>query len=118
MPEHVASPGQVVQVGALGSELETDRLVTLIRTGDLEVLQLVVPSGRTVPTHLFPGEIIVHCLQGRVILTSLGDTYDLSAGQLLYYASLEPFSVQGIEDAALLMTVALPKEGEAPGLIG
>ena len=118
MPELRAIPGQVIQVGPLGSELETDQLVRLIRTNDLEVLQLMVPAGRTVPTHLFPGEIIVHCLQGRVSLMSLGEGYPLGAGQLLHYSSYEPFSVRGIEDSSLLITVALPKEGEASELIG
>jgi quercetin dioxygenase-like cupin family protein len=113
-----ASSGEVVRVGPLGSELQTAQLVTLIKSPHLKVLQAMVPSGGSVPEHGFPGEAVVHCLQGRVVLTSLGDDYDLPAGQLLFFSSDVLFSVKGVENSSLLIIVALPKEGEATELVG
>lgn len=102
----------------LESELKRAQLATLIETLHLKVLQVSVPAGGTIPTHRFPGEAIVHCLQGRVWLLSSEERYDLHAGQLLYYSSEAPFSVLGIEDSSLLVTVARHEEGETTDLVG
>jgi quercetin dioxygenase-like cupin family protein len=113
-----ASPGEVVDVRPLGSELTTAQVAPLMKTSAMEVFRVVVPSGTTVPTHEFSREVIVHCLEGRARLVSPGQIYDLRAGQLLYYSSDEPFSVLGLEDASLLITAALSKTGENVELIG
>jgi quercetin dioxygenase-like cupin family protein len=113
-----ARPGEVVDVGPLGPELITAQVVPLIKTNDLEVFQVVVPFGSTVPTHEFSREIIVQCLEGRARLTSPDQVQDLRAGQLLYYSSREPFSVLGLEDSSLLITAALSKAGENIELVG
>jgi len=59
--------------------------------------------------HAKPGEVVVHCLEGRVAFTAFGRTQDLEAGKLLYLPTGEPHSVRGIEDASLLLTILLPK---------
>ncbi len=113
-----ASPGEIVDVRPLGSELTTAQVVPLMKTSDLEVFRVVVPSGTTVPKHEFSREVIVHCLEGRARLVSPGEIHDLSAGQLLFYSSDEPFSVLGLEDASLLITAAVSKTGDNVELIG
>jgi quercetin dioxygenase-like cupin family protein len=113
-----ASPGEVVEVGSLGSELTTAQVAPLIKTKDLEVFRLVVPYGTNVPTHEFSREVIVHCLEGRVRLASPTQVHDLKAGQLLYYSADEPFSILGLENASLLITAALSKMGENVAIIG
>ncbi len=48
---------------------------------------------------------MLHCLEGRVAL-GLGDaSVELAAGDWLYLEGDEPHSVQGIEDASLLLTI-------------
>jgi quercetin dioxygenase-like cupin family protein len=113
-----ASPGQVVDLRPLGSELTTAQVAPLMRTSDLEVFRVVVPSGTTVPAHEFSREVVVHCLEGRAQLVSPGQAHELRAGQLLYYSSDEPFSVLGLENTSLLITAALAKTGENVELIG
>ena len=98
--------------------MTTAQVVPLIKTNDLEVFQVVVPSGSSMPTHEFSREIIVQCLEGRARLISPDQVHDLRAGQLLYYSSSEPFSVLGLEDSSLLITAALSKAGENVELIG
>ena len=113
-----ASPGEIVDVRPLGSELTTAQVAPLMKTSDLEVFRVVVPSGTTVPKHEFSREVIVHCLEGRARLVSPGEVHDLRAGQLLFYSSDEPFSVLGLEDASLLITAAVSKTGDNVELIG
>jgi quercetin dioxygenase-like cupin family protein len=113
-----ASPGEVVEVGPLESELTMTQVAPLVKTRDLEVFRVVVPSGMTVPTHEFSREVIVHCLEGRVRIVSPGQVHDLKAGHLLYYSSDEPFSVLGLDNASLLITAAISKTGENVEMIG
>ena len=103
-----AKPGDVIKL-PLGAALGSSKTTTLAKTGDLELIRLVLPAGKDIPSHKAPGEITVQCLEGRVAFTAEGKTQDLAAGQLLYLAAGEPHALQGIEDSSLLVTILLPK---------
>jgi quercetin dioxygenase-like cupin family protein len=83
--------------------------MTLVRAEQVEVIRLVVPAGKEIPEHKSKGEVVVHCLEGRVAFTASGKTQALEAGHLLYLPTGEPHSVKGIENASLLVTVLVPK---------
>ena len=103
-----AKPGEVIQL-PLGSALCSSKTMNLAKTGDLELIRLVMPAGKEIPTHKAPGEITVQCLEGRVAFTAEGKTQELTAGQLLYLTAGEPHAVKGIEDSSLLVTLLLGK---------
>jgi quercetin dioxygenase-like cupin family protein len=105
-----AKPGEVVDVRPLGSALALSQTATLLRAEQVEVRRLVVLAGKEIPEHKAKGEIVVHCLEGKVAYTALGKTHNLDAGKLLYLPTGEPHSVKGIEDASLLVAVLLPKQ--------
>ena len=102
-------PGEVVDVRPLGSALASSQTATLLRAEQVEVRRLVVPAGQEIAEHKAKGEIVVHCLEGRVVYTAFGKAHNLEAGKLLYLPTGEPHSVKGVEDASLLLTVLLPK---------
>jgi quercetin dioxygenase-like cupin family protein len=104
-----AQPGDVVDVRPLGSALASSQTATLFRAGQVEVRRLVVPAGKEIAEHRAKGEIVVHCLEGRVAYTAFGKAHNLEAGKLLYLPTGEPHSIRGVEDASLLVTVLLPK---------
>lgn len=104
-----AKPGEVVDVRPLGAALASSQTATLLRAGQVEVRRLVVPAGKEIPEHKAKGEIVVHCLEGKVTYTAFGKAHDLEAGKLLYLPTGEPHSVRGVEDASLLLTVLLPE---------
>ena len=104
-----AQPGEVVDVRPLGSALASAQTATLLRAERVEVRRLVVPAGKEIPEHRDKGEIVVHCLEGKVAYTAFGKTHHLEAGKLLYLPTGEPHSVKGVEDASLLLTILLPK---------
>ena len=113
-----ARPGEIVDVRPLGSELTTAQVVPLMKTSDLEIFRVVVPSGTTVPKHEFSREVIVHCWRAGQDWYRR-ERFTISAqGQLLFYSSDEPFSVLGLEDASLLITAAVSKTGDNVELIG
>ena len=105
-----AKPGEVVDVRPLGSALASAQTQTVVRAEQVEVIRLVVQAGKEIPEHKAKGEVIVHCLEGRVAFTASGKTQTLEAGHLLYLPNGEPHSVKGVENASLLVTVLLPKQ--------
>jgi quercetin dioxygenase-like cupin family protein len=109
-----AKPGDIIDLRPLGRALATAKTTTLVKTADLELIQLGLPAGKEIPTHKAPGEITVQCLEGRVAFTAEGKTQELTAGQLLYLAAGERHAVRGFEDSSLLLTILLPNEKPQP----
>ncbi|HMF38013.1 MAG TPA: cupin domain-containing protein [Isosphaeraceae bacterium] len=87
---------------------------TLAKTATLEVRRLILAKGQAIPTHQAPGEITVHCLEGRITFTACGATRELNAGQMLVLAAGEPHSVVGLEDSSVLVTKLLPANPPVP----
>lgn len=79
----------------------------LFKTGQLEVIRLVLPKGKAWPAHKVPGEIIVQCLAGAIDFTSEGSSRLLLAGQLLYLPGGVVHGLGAVEDAIVLLTIAL-----------
>jgi quercetin dioxygenase-like cupin family protein len=102
-----ATPGQPIDIRPLGLALSKAVTTTLIKTDRLEVIRLVVPAGKEIPSHKVAGEITVQCLEGRVAFTARGDTRELQTGQMCYLAGGEEHSVKGLEDASVLVTILL-----------
>ena len=103
-----ANPGEIVDVRPLGDALATTGTRTLVKTTAIDVIRMVVPAGKEIPTHTAKGELVVQCLEGKIAFTACGKTHDLVAGQLLYLPTGEPHSLRGIEDGSLLLTIVLP----------
>jgi quercetin dioxygenase-like cupin family protein len=102
-----AQPGEVVDVRPLGDALSSAKTSTLFKTSHLEVIRLVMHAGKELSEHKAPGEITVHCLEGRMVFTALGASRELTAGQILYLGPGEPHSVRCIDDASFLLTILL-----------
>ena len=105
-----AKSGQVINVRPLGTALASAQTSTLVRTTDVEVIRLIVRSGKEIPEHKAKGDIVVQCLEGAVDFTFSGKTENLRSGDLLFLEIGEPHSVKGIEDSSILLTVLLPKQ--------
>ena len=67
---------------------------------------IALKSGELLSEHENPGEATVHVLQGRVRLAAGSDSWDGSPGDLLIIPQA-PHSLESLETAAVLLTVAL-----------
>ena len=105
-----AIPGEVVDVRPLGIALATTVTRTLVKTDSLDVIRMIVPAGKEIPTHKAKGELVVQCLEGKIAFTACGKTHELESGQLLHLPTGEPHSLRGIEDGSLLLTIVLPSK--------
>ncbi len=106
MAQHHAKSGEVVAL-PLGAALATAVTLTLVRTSEIEVLRLVIPAGKEIPSHTVPGPITVMCLAGSVAFTAHGVTHELKSGDFLYLETGEPHALRGIQDSAVLVTIVL-----------
>ena len=105
-----AVPGEVVDVRPLGAALATTVTRTLVKTDSIDVIRMIVPAGKEIPTHKAKGELVVQCLEGKIAFTAYGKTHELEAGQLLCLPTGEPHSLRGVEDGSLLLIVLLPSK--------
>jgi len=104
-----AKPGELVDVRPLGNSLASARTRTLVRSNSVQVVRLIVRAGDDMPQQRSKGEVIVHCLEGRVTVTALGKTQALEAGWLLELPAGEPHELTGIDDASsILLTTFVP----------
>lgn len=100
-----AQPGEIVDLRPLGDAFAEAKSSAIVRTSSFEAIRLVVPAGTEIPTHKVSGRIMLHCLEGRAALGLSGGTTELAAGDWLYLEGDEPYSVLGVEDASLLLTI-------------
>jgi quercetin dioxygenase-like cupin family protein len=106
-----ANPGEIVDVRPLGAALATTITHTLIKTDDLEVIRIVLLAGSGLPPHRVPGEITVHCLEGKVEFQVDGFTREMTAGSLLFAAGNSEHSAHALENSSLLVTILLRHKG-------
>jgi quercetin dioxygenase-like cupin family protein len=118
MDNPLAQPGELVELGSTTAARADDQTNPLVKTQRVEIIQLLIPAESGVPTYEAAGEIIIHCLEGRVRVEALNDSRELRASQLLYLGLNEPFSISGIEDASVLVTIIAERHGEKRELIG
>lgn len=91
----------------MGTSLANSRTTTLLKTQCVEVIRLVMSAGKEITEHRAPGEIVVHCLEGKIAFKALGKTHELEAGQMLYLDVSEPHAVKCLKDASFLLTILL-----------
>ncbi|MEX2188047.1 MAG: cupin domain-containing protein [Pirellulales bacterium] len=104
-----ASPSDVIDVRPYGSKLTSAKTTTLFKTERLEVVRVVLESGKEIASHKAPGEIMVHCIEGEIEFAALGKTQRLVVGDLLYLAAEEPHAVKCVENASFLLTILLDR---------
>jgi quercetin dioxygenase-like cupin family protein len=99
---------EVIDVRSAGAAASGGPSTMLAKTATLEIRRLTLSKGREIPTHHAPGEITVHCLEGRIAFAATGTTRELGAGQMILLAGGEPHSLVSLDDSTVLVTKVLP----------
>jgi quercetin dioxygenase-like cupin family protein len=107
--EATANPGDPIDVRPLGAALVSAHTRKVVRTPTVDVVRLIVRAAQEIPQHTNKGELLIHCLEGRVAITALGKTMELEPKTLLHLPAGEPHALFGIEDASLLVTIVVPQ---------
>lgn len=106
-------PGEVVDLRPLGQHLKQARTSAIMKTRSFEAVRLIVREGATIAPHQVPGPIMLHCLEGQVLLGLVGSDVELSAGQWICLDGGERHSLRGIQDSSLLLTILFAGEQRA-----
>jgi quercetin dioxygenase-like cupin family protein len=109
-----AHSGDVVSVRPLGERRAQAVTTTLVKTGRLEVLRMVLPSGKHVRRHRVAGEVVLQCLEGKVKVDLEDRSVELAAGDLVYLDGHRPHDLQAILDSSVLVTILLVHEPKVP----
>lgn len=107
MALHHAKPGEVVDLRPLGSKLKETKSAAIIKSNYFEAIRLIVRAGTEIPAHEVSGNIMLHCLEGRVEIGLNRSSIGLTANEWIYLDGGESHSVKGIEDSSLLLTILL-----------
>lgn len=105
MALHHAKPGEIVDLRPLGQKLKEAGTTAIIKSNRFEAIRLIVRAGSEIPSHEVPGNITLHCLEGRVLLGLTQSIIELNASEWVYLEGGEAHSVKGIEDSSLLLTI-------------
>lgn len=109
-----AQPGEVVDLRPFGERISEARTAAIVKANGFEAVRLVLAAGSEIAPHRVPGEITLHCLEGRVELWREGEHIDMRTGDWLYLDGGELHALKGVEDASLLLTILLsPSKDDA-----
>jgi len=114
MSLHHLSSGEIFHLRPLGEGLKDQPSTALFKTESLEVMRLVLRSGKELPEHAVSGEITIHCLEGKMELQAHGKTQVMQAGDLVYLESMQPHALVALEDASALVTILLYQGSASP----
>ena len=105
MALHHASSGELIALTRIDSEVAQSHSVALAKTEHLELIRMVLPKGKALPTHSVPGELTFQCLQGEIAFEAHGRTIVLHANEMLYLAAGEPYAMSANADSLALLTI-------------
>jgi quercetin dioxygenase-like cupin family protein len=104
---HLAS-GEVTNLSPLGNRLNNTPTKAFFKDEHLEVIRMILPAGKHVPTHAVEGPITVQCLEGEVRFR-MGETEKtLRPADFIYLSADTPHELFALQDSSLLVTIVLP----------
>ena len=106
-PPHIdtaSEPGPVIHL-PFGKTLDGATTSTLLRTPGVQLIRLVIPSGKVIPPHRSPGELLVQCVEGHVTLRCHEKLWEMRAGDMVHLGAGEVHSVVGRQDSSVIVTV-------------
>jgi quercetin dioxygenase-like cupin family protein len=102
-----AQSGQIVSVRPLGDRLSDTVSAAILKAGQLEVMRVVLPVGKSMKEHQTRGEATVQCIEGVVEFASEDGVQQLHAGDFVHLAPRALHSLKAVEHASLLVTICL-----------
>lgn len=102
-----AGPLDVIGVRPLGASLAGARSTSLIKTGRLQLLHMVLPARHDQPEHQVADECSIHCLEGDVEVTTPGGVRRLAPGELVVLPAGQRHGLRARVDSAVLVTLLL-----------
>lgn len=104
-----ASHLDVINVAPLGEQLKGAVSTSLIKTGRMQLLHMVLAAHQDQPQHHVADECTIHCLEGEVEVVLNGGVRKLRGGQMVLLPAGEKHSLRARSDCAVLVTLLLDR---------
>lgn len=102
-----ATSGDIIDIRPLGEALHEHVTTAFFKSAQLELVRLVLPSGKAMREHKVAGEITVLCIEGLIDFSTPTVSRRLAPGQLIHLAAGEPHSLLAVADSSALLTICL-----------
>lgn len=83
------------------------RQVGLIHRGPLRMLLFTFEPGGRLPEHRAPGQVVIHCLRGALVVEASAADYRLGSGEAVVLEPDVPHSVEAVTESEMLLTVCI-----------
>ncbi|RCS48263.1 cupin domain-containing protein [Bremerella cremea] len=97
----------VISISTTGEWPDAVRSEVLLKSDRLRVVRIVMAAGACLKEHSAPGDLLVQCCQGKVAFSLGQKLHTLEPGQLIFVPDRLAHAVEAIENAQLLLTIAL-----------
>jgi quercetin dioxygenase-like cupin family protein len=104
-----AQPLDVIDLRPLGEALAGARSTSLLKTGHLQLMRVVLQAGQELPSHAVAGPLTLHCLEGRATVDTPTRSCELQAGELVMLEGQESHAVTTSTGTSLLVTLVLQR---------
>jgi quercetin dioxygenase-like cupin family protein len=109
-----AQPLDVISVRPLAARIGEARTHSLLKTGRLQLMRLVLAAGQNIPEHQVAGEMTLLCLEGEVLVSTPERQCRLLQGEMLLLPARQAHSLKAQADSSLLATLLLHQDVPAP----
>jgi len=110
-----AQPMDVINVAPLGQSLPDTVSTSLIKTGRMQLLHLVLRAHQDQPEHHVDDECSIHCLEGDVEVVTPGGSRRLGPGNVVVLPARQRHALRARTDCAVLVTLLLQGGDAAHG---
>jgi quercetin dioxygenase-like cupin family protein len=108
MAQAHAASGEPIDIGPLGAALAHQVTTAIMKSAQLELVRLVLPTGKSMREHRVAGEITVQCIEGLIEFATSAGRRQLGPGQLIHLQGGELHSLLALADSTALLTICLP----------
>lgn len=107
MAQPHAASGDLIDIGPLGTALGDQVTTAIMKSAQLELVRLVLPTGKAMREHRVAGEITVQCIEGLIEITAPAGSMRLGPGKLVHLQGGEAHSLLALADSTALLTICL-----------
>jgi quercetin dioxygenase-like cupin family protein len=97
----------IINVAPLGDQLEGTVSTSLIKTGRIQLLHLVLAPHQDQPMHHVDDECTIHCLEGDVEVVTGSGVRRLRAGNVVVLEARQQHALRARARSAVLVTLLL-----------
>ena len=83
---------------------------TLVKYEDLRIVLIALKARSRIPEHHTEGHISIQTVVGHIQVRAHGRSFELRRGALLALGQGVPHDVEALEESALLLTIAQPRD--------